>query len=118
MRSIPNMPFGTSATRLPSGSIIGCGVGDAIARDQQLAIAGRRIVGQRLIDLVDLQDRAAEVVTVLLVAAADRLGVVERQPDLVLPERQRRRRVVGGKADVDAGFREFHRGFQSDKRRG
>ena len=25
MRSIPNMPFGTSATRLPSGSVIGSG---------------------------------------------------------------------------------------------
>jgi hypothetical protein len=53
---------------------------DAIARDQQLAIAGRRIVGQRLIDLVDLQDRAAEIVTVLLVAAADRLGVSNGRP--------------------------------------
>jgi hypothetical protein len=76
------------------------------------AINSSRIVGQRLIDLVDLQDRTAEVVAVLLVATADRLGVVERQTDLVLPERQRRRRVVGGKADVDARFREVHRGFQ------
>jgi hypothetical protein len=66
----------------------------------------------RLIDLVDLQDRAAEVVTVLLVVAADRLGVVERQADLVLPERQRRGRIVGRKADIDAGFGEVHRGVQ------
>src|SRR2546430_13165228 len=41
-----------------------------IARNQQLAIARRRIVAQRLIDLVDLQDRAAEIVAVLLLAAA------------------------------------------------
>ena len=43
----------------------------------------------------------------LLVAAADRLGVVERQADLVLPECQRRRRIVGGKADIDARFASF-----------
>ncbi len=55
---------------------------DAVARNQKLAIARWRVVRERLIDLVDLQDRAAEIVTVLLVAAADRLGVVERQPDL------------------------------------
>ena len=84
---------------------------DVVARDQQLAIAGRRIVGQRFIDLVDLQDRTAEIVAVLLVAAADRLGVVERQADFVLPECQRRRRVVGGKADIDAGFGEVHEAF-------
>src|SRR5689334_14324424 len=47
----------------------------------------------------------------LLVAAADRLGVIERQTDLVLPKRQRRRRMIGGKADIDAGFCQFHRGF-------
>src|SRR5438309_7419416 len=45
-----------------------------IARNQQLAIARRRIVAQRLIDLVDLQDRAAEIVAVLLVAAAGSAG--------------------------------------------
>ena len=84
-----------------------------IARNQQLAIAGRRIVGQRLVDLVDLQDRAAEIVAVLLVPATDRLGVVERQADLVVPEGQRGRRVVGGKADVDAGFCEVHCGLRT-----
>src|SRR5438128_2647663 len=82
--------------------------GNTVARDQELAIARRRIIRQRLIDLVDLQHRAAEIVAMLLVAAADRLGVVERQADLVLPERQRGRRVVSGKADIDAGFCEIH----------
>jgi hypothetical protein len=38
--------------------------------------------------------------------------MVERQADLVLPECQRRRRIVGGKADVDAGFGEVHLGLR------
>src|SRR5437899_5537629 len=84
--------------------------GNAVARDQQLAVTRRRVVGKLLIDLIDFQDRATEIVAVLLVAAANRLRVVERQADLVLPERKCRRRIVGGKADVDARFCQLHGG--------
>src|ERR1700709_287719 len=66
---------------------------DTVARDQQFEIARRRVIRQRLINLIYFQDRTVEVVAVLLVAAADRLSVVERQADLVLPESERRRRV-------------------------
>lgn len=80
-----------------------------VAGDDQLPIAGGQGIGQRRGDMVDLQDRAHEVVAVLVEARANLQQVVEGQADIPLPERQHGRQGIGRKTDIDRGFRQPRR---------
>jgi hypothetical protein len=60
--------------------------GQALARDEQLAVARGRRIWQGIQTVVDLDHAAERVVAVLLLRAAELQQVVERQPGLALPE--------------------------------
>ena len=86
----------------------GGGRGQALARNQQFAVAARRRVRQRRGVVVDLQYAAEEIVPVLVLSTADRQQVVERHAGCALPEGEHGFQVVGGESDVEPGLGEMH----------
>ena len=83
----------------------------ALARDQQFAIAGRRRGRQFVSRVVDLEHRAEKIVPVLPHAVAQRQHVVEGQSDLVPPEVEHGLETGREEADIDPGFGKVHAGL-------
>jgi len=80
----------------------GTGLGEALPRQVELAVAGRLPGRDRLGIGVDLEHRAVGVMAVLVLAPPDGQEVIEGDPRLALPEGQDGLEVVGGHADVHA----------------
>jgi hypothetical protein len=58
--------------------------------------------------MIDLDDRAGGIVPILLLTAAKRKDVIERQSHLVLPKRQHAIEIVREKTNVDLLLCELH----------
>ena len=70
-----------------------------------------RIEGRPL--MIDLQHAVTDPVAVLMHAAADLEQLLERYPDLLLPERQHSIELVRIEANVQSGFRKLHQNIPS-----
>src|SRR6266478_9251304 len=81
---------------------------DALARNNQFAVAARCCSRQRLRVMVEFYDRAQRIVPVLFLPATNRQHMVEAKADILLPEPQHRLQIVRRKSDIDDVFCGLH----------
>src|SRR5216684_814993 len=81
---------------------------DALARNNQFAVAARCCGRQRLRVMVEFYDRAQRVVPVLFLPATNRQHMVEAKAGIPLPEPQHRLQIVRRESEVDDVLCELH----------
>src|SRR5258705_5379419 len=77
---------------------------DALARNNQFAVAARCCGRQRLRVMVEFYDRAQRVVPVLFLPATNRQHMVEAKAEIPLPEPQDRLPTVSAQSHADANL--------------
>ena len=80
----------------------------ALARDDQFAVAAGRCLRQGLRVMIELDDGALLIMPVLFLSAANRQYMVEANARILLPEFQHRLEIVCRKPDIDDALGELH----------
>src|SRR6478672_8087361 len=88
---------------------------DALARDNQFAVAARCCGRQRLRVMVEFYDRAQRVVPVLLLPATNRQHMVEAKAGIPLPEPQHWLQIVRRESEIDDVLCELHQPYRQLK---
>src|ERR1700756_1712506 len=89
---------------------------DALARNNQFAVAARCSGRQRLRVMVEFYDRAQCIVPILFLPSTNRQHMVEAKGGISLPEPQHRLQIVRRESEVDDVLCELHVPASIEKR--